>query len=102
MTGTDHHAGAPARPGQETPPATVGVADVIPIAANLDPAGLTWRTPTYTTGDHPDSLQIATVPGGGLAIRNGRHPDAAMVTCSQRAWTALARALMVGEHLARL
>lgn len=80
----------------------VAVNDVVPVAADLDVDALDWRTSTYSSGQHPDSLQVVAVPGGGLAIRNGAHPDAGVVTCSRWAWTAFARALMVGEHLVRL
>ncbi len=73
MSGPDHDAAAAVGAGGDTR-AVVGEADVVPVAA---------------------------VPGGGLAIRDGKHPDAAVVTCSRRAWNALARALMVGDHLVR-
>ncbi len=102
MTGTPHDPTPPIVPRLPRRTAADPSRDAIPVSTHLDLTALEWRTSTYSNRHHPDELQVAMVPGGGVAIRNGAFPDRAVVTCSHRAWNALAQAFMVGENLVRL
>lgn len=59
---------------------------------NLDPlAQIQWRTSSFSNGGDGGStcVEVAALPDGQIAVRNGNHPDAGVVffTCAEMyAW----------------
>ncbi|WP_079194273.1 DUF397 domain-containing protein [Streptomyces sp. CB02923] len=43
------------------------------VAAN-ELSGVTWQKGSTSLGDG-NCIEVAALPGGGVAIRNSRHPD---------------------------
>lgn len=62
--------------------------DLTPDPASLDLGALDWRTSSYSSGQGGNCVQVAQVPGGGIAARNSTFPERPATTFSDNEWRA--------------
>jgi hypothetical protein len=57
---------------------------------------LEWRKSTVST-TNGSCVQLAPLPGGGVAVRDSKDPDGPVLRFTEREWTAFVAALENGE-----
>jgi hypothetical protein len=63
---------------------------------NDDLANLVWRKSTRSNNSN-NCVEVADLPGGGKAVRNSRHKDAAVLSFTDGEWEAFIGGAKDGE-----
>lgn len=56
----------------------------------------TWRTSSYSTSGN-QCVEVALVPGGGVAVRDSKDRESGTLVVSPQAWTAFVAAIKTGQ-----
>ncbi|GAA3971948.1 DUF397 domain-containing protein [Thermobifida alba] len=62
----------------------------------LDGSPLIWRKSSYSGGAGGNCVEAARLPSGGMALRDSKHPEDAVLHFTRDAWTAFRKALCDG------
>ncbi|MFC4533880.1 DUF397 domain-containing protein [Sphaerisporangium dianthi] len=65
----------------------------------MDSPRLTWRKSAYS-GQTGNCVEVASLPGGGRAVRDSKVPEGAVLVCAPREWRAFLQGLK-GDGLSR-
>lgn len=58
---------------------------------------LPWRTPSGCPNG-PTCVEIAELPGGGVAVRDGKDPDGPVLRFEAAEWASFLAAAKAGEY----
>ncbi|EIV92254.1 DUF397 domain-containing protein [Frankia sp. QA3] len=59
-----------------------------PNLSGVDPKSLPWQTSSYSNGAGGMCVQVARVPGGGIAIGDSKSPDGPVLGFSREEFAA--------------
>lgn len=60
-------------------------------------SGLVWRKASYSSAEGQNCVEVASLPDGGHAVRDSKHPDEAVLTFSASEWNAFIQGVKDGE-----
>lgn len=61
----------------------------------VDLAGAAWRkSPASNTGEH--CVEITDIPGGGVAVRDSKHPERPALRYTAEEWDAFRQGVIAG------
>ncbi|ORT58145.1 DUF397 domain-containing protein [Streptomyces sp. CB03238] len=63
---------------------------------SIDPATLAWRKSSFT-GNNGQCVELAPLPGGGVAIRDSKNPEGPHLCYTAGEWAAFAQGWEAGE-----
>jgi hypothetical protein len=55
-----------------------------------------WRTSSYSGSNGGNCVEVATLPGRSLAVRDSKNPDGPVLTFSRAEWRSFTAALKLG------
>ncbi|WP_322770464.1 DUF397 domain-containing protein [Frankia sp. Cr1] len=58
---------------------------------------LSWRKSSHSTGNGGNCVEVATLPDGGQAVRDSKHPNGAVLLFTPAEWTAFLAGARDGE-----
>lgn len=58
---------------------------------------LNWRKSSYSGGTGGDCVEVATLPDGGRAIRDSKHPGGPILRFTPAEWAAFQAGVRDGE-----
>jgi Domain of unknown function (DUF397) len=70
--------------------------DPNPPVTDSELTGLAWRTSSFG-GENADNVEVAQLPDGRTALRNGNHPDLGAVVFTQAEMAAWIQGCKAGE-----
>ncbi|MDT3396274.1 DUF397 domain-containing protein [Streptomyces sp. B1866] len=61
----------------------------------IDLSGATWRKSSYSNGGN-HCVEITDLPGGGVAVRDSKHPERDALRYTADEWTAFRQGVLDG------
>lgn len=59
--------------------------------------GAQWRKSSYSGSNGGACVEVATLPGGGLAVRDSKDPDGPKLAFAADDWAAFTAGMKAGE-----
>ncbi|MFD1546183.1 DUF397 domain-containing protein [Nonomuraea guangzhouensis] len=60
-------------------------------------AGLIWRKASHSSAEGQNCVEVATLPGGGHAVRDSKDPDGSVLLFTPGEWNAFIKGVKDGE-----
>ena len=67
------------------------------MTSKIQISGLTWRKSCHSGGGGGQCIEVADLPGGGVAVRDSKDPDGPMLTFTLAEWRAFVGGAKDGE-----
>ncbi|MEU4231559.1 DUF397 domain-containing protein [Nonomuraea sp. NPDC026600] len=64
---------------------------------DITQSGLIWRKASHSSAEGQNCVEVATLPGGGRAIRDSKDPDGPMLSFTPGEWDAFIKGAKDGE-----